>query len=248
MKKNQFIIIVILIVIFVFLSIFLVFIKKENVVYLGNSTKVYIKNGEIIKKEDNRIMNLREAKIYFEGDFIDGYLRTTKNDVVSYNSREAFTKDRKLIVFSDGLLAYTGSVNIKVDEGKEYDILTNKEKDLLVSIAEENKISGDIISASRVDVDINKDKKMESIYSYTLMDSKKISTIVVLVNGDKYEEIELSSTNSKYPSVKRCYLFKLIDFNDDDNYEIVTYCSEGDDSLVKYNIYNYKNGSVSPIK
>ncbi len=248
MKKNNIVLIVSLILIYIIINIYVVFIKKENVVYLGDSTKVYVKKNELIKIKDNSLMNIKKAKIYFNKEFVDGYIRTTSNEIVDFNTRDAFTKDKKMLFPSKGLLAYTGNLSIHVGEPSVYDILGNSEKEKLLKIAKENGAEGDIIDSNKVVFDINNDKEFETIYSFTITNNEKLYSFVILENDDDNEIIESTSSKLQSAKIRKCKFHRFIDFNDDNNYEINILCENGDDTLSDFDIYTYNNGTVVEVK
>lgn len=247
MKKAN-VIMIILGIIYIILSIYLVFIKKDNIVYLGDGTEVIVKNDDIKITKNNKLMNFKKARILYNNEFIDGYIRRKKDDTSGFNICEVLNEEKKKIIFSNGLIAYSGNLNIKVGNYLKYSILTNTEKEKLMLVAEENNISGSISEAYRYDFDIDGDKKEESIYSFTIIEKSKINTLTFINTQDDYEIIDIKKDDYSKPNCKRSWFYRFIDFNNDDNYEIVLFQSNGDDSLGTYKIYQYINKSVIEIK
>lgn len=247
--KRKYLLIVFLIIVYISLFIYFGFLKDKNTVYLGDKTKVIINNNKLKVVNNNSPFFIKPAKVYYNGEFIDGYLKSKKLEDKDYNVISFLTKDKKRIIYMDLPIAYTGKVNLKIGNSEKNNILTKSEKEKLLSIAKENKIDGNITSSYRVDFDIDADDKIENIYSYTITKDLKMFTITIIVDNDNYEIIDIiSNKDYRRPNIKRSSFSKFIDFNNDKSYEIVLYQSNGDDALGEYKIYKYQNGTIVNIK
>lgn len=243
MKKTKALIIFLIITYFI-ISIYFVFIKKDNIIYLGSSTKVKIKGDNIIITENNETSYIKKAKVYFNEEFIDGYIRSVYEDYNDSKSYQILDKNFNLLNSTDGLIAYTGKMNIKVANIEKKASVTDAEKKELEEISVENNLEGSLSDFIKVEYNLDNDKEKEVIYSYTVSNVEKTSTITIITDDEDYEVIDMQSGNPLSPGLKRSYFYKLIDFEGDNSYEIVLYQSNGDDAKGQYKIYKYINGTI----
>lgn len=247
MKKNKTLIIVLIITYFL-ISIYFVFIKKDNTIYLGSSTKIKIKNNNIIMTKENKQISMQKAKVYFDGEFIDGYIRSIYEDYNNSNSFQVLDNNFNLLNSNEGLIAYTGNKKIEIANVQKVTTIKEEEKTKLKSIADENGIEGTLSNFIKIEYNLDSDKEKEIIYSYKLSNIEKDTTITIIKDKEDYEIIDIESGRPESPGLKQSYFYKLIDFNNDNTYEIVLFQSNGDDSDGEYKIYSYTNGTVINIK
>ena len=99
----------------------------------------------------------------------------------------------------------------------------------------------------RISVDLDKDSKKENIYTISIIENKYFYTYNFIVD----DEINvISESMDKNASVKKKYdnIYKIIDINNDNNYEIVMVRNNGEDEALTYRFYKYVNGEVVRIK
>ena len=245
--KKKILILVLLLIIYIVLSLYLTFINKENIVYLGSSTQVIIKNNDLKLRKSSKIY-IKKAKVYYNGFFVDGYIRSIKEKHDGLVRFQSMTSDYQLIKSNEDLIAYTGNLDLDVDESTRSTILSNSEKNRLIEYAKTNNISGTLSDYYKSNKDIDKDGKVETIYSYTITGDNKTTTLTTLLSDDKLLKIDVQSGKTISPSLKRSWFYKYIDFDNDKKYEIVLYQSNGDDSVATYKIYKYQNGNLSIIE
>ena len=256
MKKNKIYIIVLLIIIFLLFDIFVHLNINENVIYIGNTTKVIVKDEKITINNKNTNLKLMKSKIYFNKEFIDGYIKSSKskmnNGVTIY---DAYNLNGQLLRFNDDLIAYTGKNNIKIADCNSSDFISTEDDkyiaDFLLSEFG-NGISLDVPLSydyyKKIIYDIDNDGDDEYIYSLDIIESGVSDYSYVFIVDDE-EKILVSRKKGdiKDSNLPRVFFFNLIDFNNDNNYEIVLRYKNGEYGKNIYKIYNY-NGEISEIK
>lgn len=253
MKDKRNIVIIILLIIFVLLSIYVYIDKSINIIYLGNYTKITSKNGKIDITNKNNKINLTKAKIYFNGDFIKGYIKSDKSDInnktIIYN---AYNEDGKILRFSDDLIAYTGDEKIKVADANILDILLESDYNLLIDFVNnksdyeiETDYDIEFKNFKKVIYDLDDDGQLEYLYSFELDEGTELAyTCVFIIDGDEYKIVESTSGELYDVNLNRISFFNLIDFNNDNKYEVVLRLKTGDYENNIYKIYNYDDKIV----
>lgn len=249
MKERKNIIILVLIILFVILSIFLYFKKtRSDVIYIGNYTKVTVKKGTIKIDNKNEKIGITEANIYFNNEFVNGYIRSSKEKVNNnINIYTAYNKKGSVLRFNDDLIAYTGDAKIKVANPNRLSLLLdddlNKVSTYLYGLTG-NTEGGDFElsfnSFEKIIYDIDNDGDDEYIYSVdaNAYEKQNYSFVVIEDNGEFIPIIKKSGEAMKTDLV-RVSFFSLIDFDNDGKYEIVVKIKEGDYGASKYKIFNY---------
>lgn len=254
MKDRKNIIIVILLITFIVLNIVIyLFNYKKSIIYIGDTTKVEVKNGNIKINKNSNKLNLMQAKIYFNGSFINGYLKSDNGDInnkaVLY---EAYNSDGVILRFTDDLLAYTGNVDLKVANTNILDIMTSNDEDVVnnffQSIGGGNNHSVDILDYKKIVFDLDNDGENEYIYSLDILEEGTDDiSFVFICDGTETELISKKSGEINNVDLKKVSFFNLIDFNEDNKYEIVIRVKNGEYGSNTYKIYNY-DGKLKEIK
>lgn len=257
MKERKNLIILILIGLFIILSIFLYFKKTaSNVIYIGNFTKVTVKKSNIKIDNKNTKLGLTESKIYFNKEFVDGYIRTSKEKINNgVNIYTAYNKNGDVLRFNDDLISYTGNSNIKVAEPNVLELMLDDDFNIINDYLTKETDNEDVSeiqmvfdSYKKVIFDIDNDGEDEYIYSVDVVESGSTNyTYVFIVDNGEIIKIDSRSGSALKADVERVSFFKLIDFNDDGKYEIVIRLKKGDYGASTYKIYNYSK-KIKEIK
>lgn len=252
MKDNRMKLIVVLLVIFICMSLFVTFKKSGNIAYIGSNTKILITKDGFTIKNDSKKLNLTKAKIYFNGDFIDGYLKSdVSNNKVVYN---AYDQNGNILRFNDALIAYTGNKEIKVAHLSKLELMEEKDVNNIAKYlySDEAKLnlfdySIDYNNYEKYIYDIDNDGDKEIIYNIDIsVADDKNYTFVLLYDNDEIKVVDKESGNVG-PETKKISFTNLIDFNNDGIYEIII--KEKQDEYVNavYKLYNY-DSKVNEIK
>ena len=106
-----------------------------------------------------------------------------------------------------------------------------------------------VISIQKYEYDFNKDGVDEVLYAAVVnLNSDEYCTYILNEINDSFEIIDSAITNNTLPNKKRIVIYKYIDFDSDDNYELVIKENNGDDSPTYYNVYTYENGIFNKIE
>ena len=237
-------------------------IKYSKTVFLGSDTKVSIKNNSInVYNEANKYLK-QAIKIYFKNEFIDGYIYTSQDD-----SKDIFITNKngdRLSIYST-IIAHTPDVSIKIKESE------TKESDNIEDVynfANSNNIA--ITDETELDylridsIDIDDDKSNEEIYSVGLINyevehsdeeetkedvviNKSYISFVYMKKSDKYILIDKIESEGEPASFIQLSFAKLIDFDNDDNYEFVIERMMSAYGPYYYDLYNYGNNKFTKI-
>jgi|GEM_PF-2357180 len=254
MRDRRNLIVAVLLVLFVILSfVIYIFNNNKGTVYIGDVTKLEIKKGKIAINKKQKKLNLTQAKIYFNGSFINGYLKSDKGDI---NNKailyEAYNEDGVILRFTDDLLAYTGNVNIKVADINMLDIMADDDStivfDFFKSIGGGDNHSVDILDYKKIVYDLDNDGKLEYIYSVDILEEGTTDTSFVFIcDGNEKKLINKKTGEIDNVDLKKVSFFNLIDLNEDNKYEIVIRVKNGEYGSNSYKIYNY-DGNLKEIK
>ena len=222
--------------------------KKENVIYFGETTKVIVSKNSFKIVDDNKKINNKKVKILFNNKFIDAYLYSSNdfnyNRIIYY----AITENKEKLSLYNNLLAYSNDVNTKFYDLTIYNNIYSEDETLIREFISEKNLSLDNISnIKRISFDLDKDSKKENIYTISIIENKYFYTYNFIVD----DEINvISESMDKNASVKKKYdnIYKIIDINNDNNYEIVMVRNNGEDEALTYRFYKYVNGEVVRIK
>lgn len=256
MKDKRNLLILVLFIIFIGLSIFVYINKNSNTVYLGNFTKINLKDNNIEIKNKNNKISLTKAKIYFNKFFINGYLKSDKSDINNKkNIYNAYNENGKILDFNDDLIAYTGNIKINIANYNELNIGLDKDFEVIDNFLLSDDGDGIVLDYSidyldyrKIIFDIDNDGIDEFIYSIDILEGETIDyTYVILIDGDQTILVDKRKGKINNANLHKISFFNLIDFNNDNKYEIVLRLKTGDYGNNYYKIYNY-NKSVKEIK
>ena len=256
MREKRNILIIILLIIFIILNFSVYLINKKNVIYLGSITKIEVKNNNIKIYNEKSKLNLIKAKIYFNGSFINGYLKSDRgninNKAILY---KAYNESGTSLRFTEDLIAYTGKAKINISDANVITNILDGDKEIISNFLRSDYGDGigldfslDYKEYKKVIYDIDNDGDKEYLYSLNLIEENKTSySYVFIIDDDELKVINSKKgdiTDQKYDVIS---FFKLIDFNDDGKYEIVLRLKNGEYGDNVYKIYNY-DGEISEIK
>lgn len=248
MKKINNIVILILLLIFIAFDLYIVLLNKTSVVYLGNYTKINIKNKNISITYKNKKINSTKAKIYFNNDFIDGYIMSNKsklnNNAIVY---DAYNSDGTILRFTDDLIAYTGNLKIEKANYNLLDLPLEGDFDIITQYLSSENGNGitldysiDYVDYKKVIYDLDNDGENEYIYSIQVVEEGITNySYVFLVDEGETKKIYSCKGKIEEPKTKKVSFFDLIDFNDDGNYEIVIKIKDGEYGNSIYKLYTY---------
>lgn len=250
-KKGILLLVVLFIVIYIIISI-LISIPKgkkyKNTVFIGSNTKVNINNGIITVNNDNSELIKQKVKTFFKKDFIDGYISSETGDTygVVYN---VYDLDGNILLPDSSVIAHTLDISIKVKDSNAFE---SRELDDIYSFAKSSNIT--LPSDIQLDYlnittfDLYDDGNEESIYSFGLIeDQTEYSSFVYLKKDNKYYLIDREESNYDGVSNVRLHFLKLIDFNNDGNYEFVVEKMMSEYGPYYYELFNFDGKSFTKI-
>ena len=246
--KKQFIILALFILIYVILStIFDLLYRSNKIVYIGDYTKVYIKDDVIQVNNTNTDTNI-EVKYYFNKEFKNGYLFSEKLDYNNTNYLKVISEDSKKVEFNDSLIAMTKNVSVNIKDIEESKA-TNDEINSLKNFYKTNNMDYELKELYKCIFDVDNDGVDDEVYSgISYVDEEHYLYSILIKSMDSIKLIDSSLYEIEAPSSKKISLFKFIDFNNDNKYEIVVKEDNGDDQPTYFNIYSYNNGEIDKIK
>ncbi len=227
--------------------------KYKNTVFLGESTKVSIKDGSIFVYNEDKKISKQKAKIYFNKKFIDGYIISGEGESSgTENSYYYYNSDGDVLVPGSIVVAVAGDDIVNIKEGRTQEI---KSLDSIQDLLDlNNLISNDDVEIDlnygKIDsIDVDGDKIEDKIYSFGLIKSvlatedEDYISFVYLKKGNSSEYILLQNFEGSYDGIsnERLSFAKLIDFDNDDNYEIVVERMMGEYGPYYYELYNYED-------
>ena len=240
MKKR-----IITLLIICLIIITLSFVFNGRTIYLGSYTKVFTIGSKVFKFSNNKKVVLRPVYAYKKGNKVKGYLKSTpSNDgneyyVVSKNNNKI---DQSFLIASGRLS------NIKVflnDNNVNIDISVLSEINALL---DKNLSIDNIYSYSKINQDINNDFINEDIIYVVYMENDQFVTRIFINSNDNITDIINYEYDIDQDSSISYGLAGLIDFNKDDNYEIIVSKVDGDSKPAYYSIYRYENGIIKELK
>ena len=248
-KKRLLILVVFLVVLYGLISIIIsIFSEYKNIIFIGSSTKVSVKNGNINIYRDNAKLIKQKVKIYFKDEFIDAYISSQKSENAGIeNLYVAYNENGARLIPEKELIAHTDDISIKFKN------ITTKESDSLSEIynfAKSNNISIkestnlDYLEISNFDYD--DDGKDEYIYSFGLIEDSDYESYIIMKKDNNY--ILIDSEKSSYDvDYKRFYFLGLIDFNNDGDYEFVIRKLMSEYGPDYYELYNFDGNEFTKI-
>lgn len=245
--KNKSIILISCIIFYLLLSVVLNnFIFNKTEIYLGDYTKVNIKNNNIIIKNNNESISNKEIYYYNDTKFVKGYLYSE-----SINNKKIYTvinDEKQKIKFLNDKIIATKKLNIKIYNPDFTTINSIESEEILKYLSKKSKFET-VISIQKYEYDFNKDGVDEVLYAAVVnLNSDEYCTYILNEINDSFEIIDSAITNNTLPNKKRIVIYKYIDFDNDDNYELVIKENNGDDSPTYYNVYTYENGIFNKIE
>lgn len=256
MKEIKNVLIIVLFVIFLVLFGLILLNRTTNIVYIGNYTKVKIKNDKITIINKNSKVNLTKAKIYFNRDFVDGYIKSNKANIDNKaNIYDVYNESGNSLRPAGDIIAYTGKNKIKIANINVVTLELKDDLDLISGFLASDNGNGIELDFSieykdykRVAYDIDKDGDKEYIYSLEVLEGgSETYTYVFLVDDGEIQVINSMKGESNNVKLKKVSFFNLIDFDGDDKYEIVLRVKDGDYGYNKYRIYSY-DSQIKEIK
>ena len=234
--------------------------KYKNTVFLGSSTKVSINKGTISVYNEDKQLRKQNVKVYFKNKIIDGTISSEKvpssGVINSYYVQDLNNFD---LYYDKVLIAYTPDISIDIKNDKSY---TSKDLTTLYEFANSNSIdisdTVEIIQQNVTTMDIDEDDNDEYIYSISLVetyglddDSEEISeeyyTVVFLKNEGKYYLIDSEVGDYDEISNTQLSFVKLIDFNNDGDYEFVIKKQMTEYGPYYYELYNFDGNEFTKI-
>lgn len=242
MKKK----VVILFAVICILIIIISFVINSNIVYLGNHTKVLSFGNILFKYNLNNNIVLRKVNIYKTSNVLKGYIKTEKYN--SENRYYAVSVNNKTIKLNDfiasGILKKVDIINT----GKASEIDSNKVSKLNDLLEKELTIDN-VYGYKEISYDIDNDNDEEDIIYTTYMENGSLVTNIFLYeNGNVTNIINYENDLEAENNCKNYDLVCVINFNKDNNYEIVISVNDGDSQPTYYNIYKLENGNIKEIK
>jgi hypothetical protein len=243
MKKR---IIFLLAIVVLVVAILITFVDMKTI-YLGSNTKAFVFGNKIIKINRNNKIILKSVYVYNKERRINGYLKSTKEG--KNYGYYAVTSNNK-IINPDNLIA-SGKLNkIKVVEFKNKgEDISSSSLNEVNSLLEKSIKKESVMDYKDIEYDIDNDSRLEKIYSITYVENGALINSIFINDNDNV--IDIVNYEIDFDDVETANLYtitNLIDFNNDDNYEIVLSKVKGDDSPKYYDIYSYIDGSVKEIK
>ena len=247
--KKEFKILIALAAIYIIVSIVFYFIENTSkIVYIGDHTKVIVNGDELSVDNENIKIPSKNVKYYFNKSISNGYLYADELDYNNYYYLTVLSEDGKPLKFNDSVLAMTNNLDIKVEELPN-NVVTNEDVDVIREYMSSQSIEKNISYVFKSSFDLDNDGNYEDIYSVSLNeDYEKYTTLILIKSGDFIEKIDESSYEEDSSEYRKISLFKLIDFNLDNNYEIVIKEKNGDDKPTYFNIYSYNNKNITKVE
>lgn len=228
--------------------------KYKNTVFIGESTKVNIKDGKIYIYNEDKKITKQQVKIYFKNSFVDGYVTSDqgKSSGVENSYKLYNTKGDSLILNSIYLFT-TPDIKISVKKSTTQEI---DNIDTINNILVLNNLTSDVeLDYAKIDyLDIDDDKTEEKIYSIGLIkdesdesEEQEYISFVYLEKDGKY--VLISKSESDYDGISnvRLSFIKSIDFNNDDKYEIVIERMMSEYGPYYYELYSYGSNKFAKI-
>ena len=223
--------------------------EYKNTVFIGNFTKVQVKDKNIKIYNENAETPMQNVKVYFKKQFIDGYIFTNKIDFDNTTYSYIVCNEKGNYLSTDSnFIAHTTDLSIKI---KNNDKFESKNIDDILEFAKLNNIN--LSKDTELDYlyitsfDYDEDGKQEYIYSVGLIENEKdYESIIYLKMDNKY--IIIDREKSSYTiDYKKLYFLNLIDFNSDNNYEFVIEKMMSEYGPNYYELYNFDGDEFTKI-
>lgn len=253
-KKGLLIIIIILVVIYFLISIFINLFngkKYSNTVFIGDYTKVQIKNNKIRVYNQNSNLKGQDVKVYFKNNVIEGYINSSDNGVNNgLKEYNVFNEKGESLIFENVLIAFTKDLSPSF---KKVVTSHSDDKDLVKKILKNsNIIYSDNFVLNYFNIsnfDIEGDDKDETIYSIGIIDDETEYKSYAIYNKDeKYYIIDREESNYNGIEYTRLIFSNLIDFNNDDNYEFVVEKVISEYGPDYYYLYNFEDSEFAMLE
>lgn len=222
--------------------------KYEKTVFIGSNTKINLKDGNINIYNENSELDKLKAKIYFKGDFVDGYISSKKSESSEENIYVAYNEDMNLLLQESALIAYTDNLSIKV---KDYNKMDGEDLEEVYKMANSNNITiskNALIDYYKIGCFEDSSSEKEYVYSVGLIeDGTNYDSLVFIKKSSKYILLDRSYSENNTVSNIRLYFSGLIDLNNDNNYEYVIKNAQGEYGTSTYELYNFIKDSFTKI-
>lgn len=244
-RKSRLLIFLIILYIVVSIALSLMF-NKKNELYIGNFTKISIyKHKLVIKNKNNKLYN-KKAKVYFNEQFIDGYLYSM--DSGFYNNYKAVDTYKNKLQFNDDFIAYTGNNKINISKPHQ-SLITSEELNQISSELEIDKTKILESNSKKYIFDIDSNGQTETIFSIRYdKDDKEFVSYFVLLSNNKYTVFDKYKSSKNSMTKKEENLYRFIDFYNKGKYEVVIQYVPVDEMPHHYKLFTFKNGKLSRIK
>ena len=256
MKKNNVLIIFIIVLILNLLILTLNSINKEYVMF-GTTTILEYKNGKLNKIKEttkiNKKLNYKVFNVYNNKEFNKYYLTIKEGDTVPVY--EIYGLDNEQVYLSNSLLAHTDGISLKVFSSSISKQIEEEDKMIFDKIFDkynlEKKYS---LYMRKIECDIDNDGFTETLYSIDnyAFSIDKIYCLIFLVDSNN-EIIMIDKIIDRAENIYEVYhknLNWIVDIDNDNQYEIVLSRKSGDDTPTYYEFYKYDNKSkeITEIK
>lgn len=221
----------------------------SNTVFIGDFTKIEVKDKNIKIYNDNIKLDHVYMNFYFDGKEVEGYITSSENGSSGGDYMYiAHKEDGSKLVFDYGILGYTKDLKLDFKEyrSERTDDLTEVYRffeSQNISIPTEIQVERVIIDS----LDIDEDGNFEHIYSVNLIESmSNFDSFIFMKKDDKYILLsrEFNTFDTEY---KRLKLFNIIDFNNDGNYEFVVSKMMSEYGPNYYELYNFDGNEFTKL-
>ena len=217
--------------------------KNETVVYIGDYTKVYVDGEKITVKNENYKVDNIEVKTLFDKEFVPSYLFST--DIDNTYSYYVVDKNKSSLHLAD-IYAISGNLDIKV-----YDYLNEITKnDEITKINENLPQDKGNLKYTYSEKYIFKNQETNKVNLYAVYASSDTEDYVIFMVEDNLgiSVLDYSTINSEVSDGRVVSFNNIIDFNNDDIYEIVLKEKTGDDKPTYYHIYEYDGSEYQEVE
>ena len=235
--------------------------KYSNTVFLGSSTKVNVKGNTIKVYNEDRKLSKQKAKVYFKKKFVDGYILSEKTDSSNGSNVIYATNEKNHNIVTSGVfIVHTPDISIKIKDTDPYE---SKDLTDIYELAKVNNIAiGDYFDLDYqeiTNVDIDADGKDEYIYSVGLIKSSGVAeedgetledtydSFVFVKKDNEYFLIDRAESDGDSVTYIKLSFEKLIDFNNDDDYEFVIEKMMSEYGPYNYELYNFNGKEFTKL-
>jgi hypothetical protein len=251
-KKGILIIVISLVIVYFAICLFQYIsnTRYKKTVFLGASTKVSINDGKIKVKNDNSKIDNLKVKVYFNKEFINGIINSFKDDSDDVNNSYMVSNENgERLALDTILVAHTRDISIKI---KEPDTRSINDSEEIYKFANANNISLpssiEIVYMNVKTIDVDEDGDLENIYSVGFVkENNEFESIVFLKKENKYILITNKTTEYDVFKNEKLSFYKLIDFNNDNDYEFVVNRRMSEYGPDYYELYNFDGKKFTKI-